>query len=213
MILNVKSRIPPQRSAPPHPLTIWRWSLTEYKPTLCCKIRVMVGKLLTVNHKTKSFIFLLPVEQKLILITANYNQLIFTDWETRRSFFDCVHEPLGTTHWVSQTLGSCRGHLETLRTNVHIVHEGVHHGHEGRITTGSLHAQTLSWGQSGCGGQTTQDSFHRRPRSASLRAGPKHRIRYLAGWLPCHFPTVKCVPNSFLTADVKGCLPQLPAAN
>ena len=42
-------------------------------------MRIMVGKLLIVNHKMENFIFLLPVEQKLILITANYNQLIFTD--------------------------------------------------------------------------------------------------------------------------------------
>ena len=178
MILNVKSGIPPQRLAPPHPLTIRRSGLTEYKPTLCCKMRIMVGKLLIVNHKMENFIFLLPVEQKLILITANYNQLIFTDWEIGRSFFDCVYEPLGTTHWVSQTLGSCWGHLETLRTNVHIVQEGVHHGHEGGITTGSPPAQTLSWGRSGCGGQTTQDSFHRRLSSASPRVGPKHCVRH-----------------------------------
>lgn len=135
MILNVKSGIPPQRSVPPHLLTIWRSSLTEYKPTLCCKIRVMVGKLLIINHKTEKFYFLTSCGTE---ANTDHSQLQSTHiyrLRNQRSFFDCVHEPPGTTHWVSQTLGSCQGHLGTLRTNVHIVQEGVYHDHEGGVST------------------------------------------------------------------------------
>lgn len=206
MILNAKSGIPPQRSAPPHPLTIWRSSLTEYKPTLCCKIRVMVGKLLIINHKTEKFYFLtscgteantdhsqlqsthiyrLRNQKELLWLCAqapgDHTLGISDTWKLpgalRNSQDQCPHCPGGCPSWPRR-----RGfHLHRLLAEASLGVEAKPH----RLPP------------TGDGGQPPHG---RDPSTAS-------------GTLAAHFPTVKHVPNSLLAADVKGCLPQLPAGD